>query len=68
MNSKAFQINWQDLLKLSKNALFVGGAASLVYFAQNLHLVDLGAVAVLFVPVITTGIDALVTWLKDNSK
>lgn len=66
--SKAFSINTKDLLIVGKNALLVGGAAALAVVAQNLQVVDLGSYGPIIVPVITIGLDALIRWMRDNSK
>lgn len=66
--SKAFSVNTKDLLIIGKNALLVGGAAALAVVAQNLQVVDLGSYGPIIVPVITIGLDALIRWMRDNSK
>jgi hypothetical protein len=53
---------------LAKNALLVGGAASLTYVADNMGSLDLGATGVLFVPIVAVVLDSAIKWLKDNSK
>lgn len=68
MNSKAFTLNTADLVSLVKNAALVGAAAGLTYFGQNMSGVDLGAISAFVVPVASLTIDALVKWIKDNTK
>lgn len=66
--SKAFALNWVDVVNVAKNAALVGGAAALTVVAQNLHVVDLGQWGVVVVPLVTIGLDSAIKWLKDNSK
>lgn len=68
MGSAKFTLNIDDVKGLVRNALLVGGAAALAYMGENLSDVDLGTTGVLLVPVITVGIDTVVSWLKDNHK
>ena len=65
--SKSFSLDTQDLLKLLKNAGLVGLAAGLTYFGANLADVDMGVGLVAFVPVLSTVIDSVITFLKDNT-
>lgn len=66
--SPAFKMDWADLWGVGKNALLVGGAASLAVVAQNLHVLDLGMYGPLVVPIIAVGIDTAIKWMKNNSK
>jgi hypothetical protein len=66
LDSKAFELNANDLKAVGKNALLVGVAAVLTYVGQNLSNIDLGAGTALVVPVLTLIIDSLVKWVKDN--
>jgi hypothetical protein len=68
MSSKKFALNKADVWALAKNALLVGGAASLTYVADKMGSLDLGATGVLFVPIVAVVLDSAIKWLKDNSK
>ena len=68
MGSKSFRINTDDLKRVGRGALMAGAGAAALYVAQNLHTIDVGSAIVLFVPVIASGLEFLVTWIKDNSK
>jgi hypothetical protein len=68
MGSKKFTLDLTDFWGLAKNALLVGGAAAVTYIIQNLGQLDLGDMGALLVPVIAVALDAVVKWLKDNSK
>lgn len=68
MGSKKFTLDLTDFWGLAKNALLVGGAAAVTYIMQNLGDLDLGDMGALLVPVIAVALDAVVKWLKDNSK
>ena len=68
MGSKKFSLNSADFVKLLKNALLVGGAAALTYFASNLGVLDLGTMGALVVPIVAVALDSAIRWLKDNAK
>ena len=68
MTSKKFSLNTADAWALAKNALLVGGAASLTYVADNIGSLDLGETAVIFVPIVAVVLDSAIKWLRDNSK
>ena len=68
MGSAKFNLNTDDVKNLVKNALLVGSAAALAYLGENISDVDMGTTGVLLVPVITVGIDTVVSWLRDNQK
>ena len=68
MGSSKFSLNLQDVVKVGKNALFVGIAASIAYVAQNASSIDLGAATAFVVPVIALVLDAAARWAKDNTK
>jgi hypothetical protein len=68
MSSKKFSLNSADAWALAKNALLVGGAASLTYVAENFSDLDLGASGVLFVPIVAVVLDSVIKWFKDNAK
>ena len=68
MGSAKFNLNTDDVKNLVKNALLVGSAAALAYMGENISDVDMGTTGVLLVPVITVGIDTVVSWLRDNQK
>lgn len=66
MGSKNFSINWSEVVKLLKNAGFVGAGAGLTYVAVNLHLVTLGPALVALVPLAVGGIQFLITYCSNN--
>ena len=66
--SKKFTLNWADISKIGRNALFVGSAAALTYVAQNLGEIDLGTMGALFVPIIAVGLDTAIKWMKDSTE
>ena len=68
MGSAKFNLNTDDVKNLVKNALLVGSAAALAYMGENISDVDMGTTGVLLVPVITVGIDTVLSWLRDNQK
>jgi len=68
MGSAKFTLNMDDVKHLVKNAILVGGAAALAYMGENISDVDMGTTGVLLVPVITVGIDTMVSWLRDSQK
>ena len=68
MGSEKFTLDLDDVKHLVKNAVLVGTAAALAYMGENISDVDMGTTGVLLVPVITVGIDTMVSWLRDNHK
>lgn len=68
MNSKSFSFNKADLVNVLKNAAFVGLAAVLTYFGENLTKFDFGPMWVMVVPIVSMTIDAAVKWVNDNTK
>ena len=67
MGSKKFNLDLSDVVRLGKNALLVGGAASITYVIQNLGELDLGDMGVLVVPIVALSLDTVVKWMKDNT-
>ena len=65
--SARFKLNWADVSGVAKNAALVGGAAALTVVAQNLHVIDLGALGPLVVPIIAVGLDTAIKWMKNNA-
>jgi len=65
--SPRFKLNWGDISGVLKNAALVGGAAALTVVAQNLHVVDLGALGPLVVPIVALGLDTTIKWMKNNA-
>jgi hypothetical protein len=65
--SKAFELNWDDIWGVGKNAALMGGAAALAVVAQNLHVVDFGPYGPLVVPMVAIALDTAIKWLKNNS-
>lgn len=68
MGSKKFTLDLTDFWGLAKNALLVGGAATVTYIMQNLGELDLGEMGALLVPVVAVALDAVVKWFKNNQK
>lgn len=67
MGSKKFNLDLSDVVRLGKNALLVGGAASITYVIQNLGELDLGDMGTLVVPIVALSLDTVVKWMKDNT-
>ena len=67
-DSKKFQLNKADVSSLGKNAILVGAAASLTYAVENLDTLDLGAMGILFVPIVAVALETAIKWLRDNTK
>ena len=67
MGSESFKLDTNDIIKVLKNGLLVAGAAGLAYVADNLHIIDLGALGPLVVPVVTVGLQSVITWMRDNT-
>ena len=65
--SARFKLNWADIAGVAKNAALVGGAAALTVVAQNLHVVDLGTLGPLVVPIIAVCLDTAIKWMKNNA-
>jgi len=65
--SARFKLNWSDISGVVKNAVLVGGAAALTIVAQNLHVIDLGSLGPLVVPIIAVGLDTAIKWMKNNA-
>lgn len=68
MGSSKFSLNKDDVIKVSKNALFVAVAAGLAYIGQHVSNVDLGPATAFVVPVIAMCLNTVVQWAKDNTK
>ena len=66
--SPKFNLNSADIYNLAKNAALVAADAGLTYVAQNLGNLELGSLGVLVVPVISTAIQSMITWIRDNSE
>ena len=66
--SPKYNLNSADVYNLGKNAVLVAVAAGLTYVAQNLGNLELGELGVLVVPVISTAIQSMITWIRDNSE
>lgn len=66
--SKSFNLNLDDVKKLTKHALLVGGVAALTVIAENLHVIQLGTWGPLLVPIVTLGLNTLIMWMRDNTK
>lgn len=65
--SPRFKLDWSDVSGVVKNALLVGGAAALTVVAQNLHVIDLGTLGPLVVPIVAVGLDTAIKWMKNNA-
>ena len=68
MGSQSFKINKEDLIKVLKNSALVGSAAGIAYFSSNFTKIDMGLYGSLLVPIISTALDTVIKWLKDNTK
>tara|TARA_R100000951_G_scaffold93028_1_gene81565 strand:+ start:677 stop:901 length:225 start_codon:yes stop_codon:yes gene_type:complete len=66
--SKKFTLDMSDLLGVGKNALLVGGAATLTYISANLGHLELGMWGPAVVPVVAVVLDTAIKWLRNNSK
>ena len=66
--SPKFNLNSADIYNLAQPAAVVAAAAGLTYVAQNLGNLELGSLGVLVVPVISTAIQSMITWIRDNSE
>jgi hypothetical protein len=60
-------LNGKDVVSLFKNAGLVSLAAGLTYLGENMGGLDLGAAALIVVPIISILIDSAVKWAKDNT-
>lgn len=68
MGSTKFSLNAADVVKLLKNAALVAVSAALAYTAQHLSSLNLGPSTALVVPIIALVLDAMIKWVKDNTK
>ena len=67
MGSQKFSLDASDIGKLGRNAVLVGVSAALTYVASNLADLDIGTLGPILVPIISTVLDAAITWIKDNT-
>lgn len=65
--SFAFSLNLTDVQKLIRDAGIVGGGAAIAYLISNLSSLNMGALTVVLVPVLSTVLNAVYKWFKDNS-
>jgi len=68
MGSESFKLNGAEIVLVLKTGLLVGAAAGLAFVSENLINIDLGAFGPLIVPVVTVGLQSLITWIRDNTK
>jgi len=68
MGSESFKLNGAEVILVLKTGLLVGAAAGLAFVSENLINIDLGAFGPLIVPVVTVGLQSLITWIRDNTK
>jgi hypothetical protein len=68
MGSKNLSVNKEEVNKVIKNAVLVSLAAGLTFISTKLSVLDLGPMAPLVVPVISTLLESVITWVKDNTK
>jgi len=68
MGSKSFKLNGAEIVGVLKTGLLVGAAAGLAYVSESLINIDLGALGPLVVPVVTVGLQSIITWIRDNTK
>lgn len=66
MASPKYALDREDVIGLVKNAVLVGLAAVLTYVGENLAKLDLGAMGVMLVPVVSVAIDTMVKWARSN--
>tara|TARA_R110000744_G_scaffold359313_1_gene466624 strand:- start:350 stop:559 length:210 start_codon:yes stop_codon:yes gene_type:complete len=67
MGSNKFSLDARDIGKLGRTAVLVGISAALTYVASNLADLDIGTLGPILVPIISTVLDAAITWIKDNT-
>lgn len=65
--SPKFKMDLTDAKNVGKNALLVGVAAALTYVSSNLMNVDLGVYGPLVVPVVSSLLDTVIKWAKNNT-
>ena len=68
MGSGSFKLNGAEIVGVLKTGLLVGAAAGLAYVSESLINIDLGALGPLVVPVVTVGLQSIITWIRDNTK
>tara|TARA_R110000851_G_scaffold320380_1_gene485212 strand:+ start:49 stop:255 length:207 start_codon:yes stop_codon:yes gene_type:complete len=68
MGSGSFKLNGAEVILVLKTGLLVGAAAGLAFVSENLINIDLGAFGPLIVPVVTVGLQSIITWIRDNTK
>ena len=68
MGSKSFKLNGTEIVSVLKTGLLVGAAAGLAFVSESLINIDLGALGPLVVPVVTVGLQSIITWIRDNTK
>tara|TARA_Y100000994_G_C15324688_1_gene289613 strand:- start:198 stop:404 length:207 start_codon:yes stop_codon:yes gene_type:complete len=68
MGSGNFKLNGAEIVGVLKTGLLVGAAAGLAFVSESLINIDLGALGPLVVPVITVGLQSVITWIRDNTK
>ena len=68
MGSESFKLNGAEIVGVLKTGLLVGAAAGLAYVSESLINIDLGALGPLVVPVVTVGLQSIITWIRDNTK
>lgn len=68
MGSKSLSLNGAEVKNLAVTALLVGASAAVTYVSQNLSGIDFGTASAFIVPIVSTVLAAVLTWLKDNTK
>ena len=68
MGSGDFKLNGAEIVGVLKTGLLVGAAAGLAFVSESLINIDLGALGPLVVPVVTVGLQSIITWIRDNTK
>lgn len=68
IGSKRFRVNVSDVLEVVKNGALVATAAFLTYVVQNVGSIDMGENLLLVVPMLTMGLNAVLSWVQDKTK
>lgn len=65
--SPRFVFNMDDLMTVLKTALMVGAATALTFLVDNLGKIEMGENLLIFVPMVTMALNAVIRWVKDNT-
>ncbi len=64
--SSAFKFDFTDTLKVVRHAAIVAAAAGLTVVVNNVASLDLGPYTVVIIPVVSSALNALLRFVKDN--